>query len=822
MNFWARRAVTTASGLTLAVGMLIFVGGAILLQTVAPNNGQTFLIDISDRIDIVFDESGIPHVEAKTAEDAAFALGWLHASERMWQMDILRRAASGRLSELLGEGAVASDVFLRTIGIEEPSRSSFRALREDTRAYLEAYAKGVNAWLERTTRPLEPRLPIEYILTGSSAEPWEAWQSIAIVKVMALTLDSNMDEEIARLTLAARGFSSAEISDLYPSGPRDLPPELPDLRALFEFGVLEGAARNGADPESTASLAAEAPWALQMPASNNWAIAGARTRTGAALLANDPHLNLTAPSMFFLVHLSIGPEKETRNVWGGTLPGVPLVLSGRNDRVAWGLTTTSLDSQDLFLEKVNPTNTEQYLTENGYRDFEIESFVIGVRNGQDVPLTVRRSRNGVVLPGAYKKIEDRFPSGYVAALAWTALADDDTTIEAFLDASGTKSAVDFSDRLRAAVSPMQSVAIADNSGRVEVIAAGRVPLRSKENIVAGRAPVPGWIETYRWQGYLDPTALPHIADPEAHAVATANADWLPTDYPHHITFDWAEPFRQQRVEALYLDNRSLLDFDDMVQGQADRLSPAYLRFRDQAFREMPQGIRADEEVSLILQRWDGQMDAASPAPSILVSWHRQFERLLLEDDLGSDFDLVSKGSLWRVFSLLNSTGARNWCDRQDTTATETCGKLFADALERAVDELRATQGGDITAWRWGEVHRTFHEHRPFSRVGALSSFFSIREEMGGGTYTLLRNSTDFSKDFPYFGRHGSAMRAVHDLGDRDGSLFVVSTGQSGNVFSSNYKDQTALWAKQEYIKLAVDPSIYRTEAIGTLTLNPAN
>ncbi|MCB1423299.1 MAG: penicillin acylase family protein [Nitratireductor sp.] len=800
--------------LGLAVLAVAMLAGAywLLRNTVTPADGEAQIAGLSAPVAIIKDEYAIPHIEAQSRADAVRALGWVHASERLWQMEVLRMAGQGRLAEMFGGDAVSSDRFLKTLGIADAAKASYEQLKPENKTLITAYVEGVNAWISRKTGKLEPSLPVEFIILGHQPEPWENWQPVALLKVMALTLDANMDEEIGRLALAGRRFTARQIEEVYPANERDNPPPLPNLEALYGF---DKAPRT--EPVEAAAKAT-APWTLQLPASNNWAISGSKTVSGKPLLANDPHLGLTAPSTFYLAHLRWQEGEEVRNLIGGTLPGTPLVLSGRNDWLAWGLTTTYLDSQDLFLEQLNPENPGQYRTPEGFADFGGEELTIKVKGGEDIALVRQTTRHGPVLPAGYRSLGELLPKGHVAALSWTALAEDDITFDGVMAMSDARSVPAFLDAARLNVSPMQSVVVADVSGNIGLIASGRVPKRSMLNRIAGRAPVPGWIDFYDWQGYLEPTQLPTRLNPAEGAVATANSNWLPEDYQNHITYDWAEAFRQQRVEDLFVTSTEKQSLETMKAAQADRYSPALVAFRNEAFRLIPQGVRLNEELQQALQQWDGMMDAGSPFPLILTAWHKNLQGRMLKDDLQDDFGLVEKGSLTRMLTMLRSTGARNWCNDVITPANETCGDILFASITDTLQELETAYGADWRKWRWGEAHKTLHEHRPFSRVGALSRFFTIRKEMDGGKYTLLRNSNDFSKEEPYAGVHGSALRAVYDFADLEKSQFIISTGQSGNVMSPHYDDLAEIWARLEYVPMVTRPEDYGRNVSGRFIL----
>lgn len=826
MGTFIRWSLIVVAAIAFCVAAVIGGGYGLLSLTVTAKEGAAPLAGLGQPVRIYKDKHAIPHIEAANRADALRALGYLHASERLWQMEMLRRAAEGRISEIFGEQTIASDRFLRTLDLATPSRQSFDNLAEETQRLLTAYAEGVNGWIDREVATFEPRLPAEFILLDHNPEPWAPWHSIAVLKVMALTLDANMNEEIGRLALAARGFNPRQIEEIYPAGPRDTPPLLPDLRALYGFGK-KGKDRSEEDSERVSDadrmppVVAREPWPLALPASNNWVLAGSRTKSGKPLLANDPHLAFTAPTTFYLAHLRYRAGETVRNLVGGTLPGTPLVLAGRNDHLAWGLTTTYLDSQDLFIEALNPDNPDKYRVPQGYREFDRRDTVIKVKGGDDVPFVRRATRHGPVLPDGFRKLRERLPQGHVAALSWTGLAADDTTIAGALDIAHAENVSDFILKLQPMVAPMQSIVVADETGDIAVIAAGRAPVRSAYNRVAGRAPVPGWVEFYDWEGYRPFLSLPFDINPPSGAFATANANWLPADYNRLITHDWVEDFRQRRVEELFVDDGRKHSLATMVAGQADMISRAMLRFRDEALAALPQGVRLNEEIMTALAAWDGRMDKDRPEPLLMTAWHRNLQRLMLGDDLGADFELVQSGNITRMLNMLTSTGARNWCDRTPTPAIETCGEILFQAMADTLAELERRYGDNWREWRWGRAHRTWHAHRPFSEVDMLAGMFTIRAEMSGGKYTLWRNSNDFSGERPYAGVHGSQLRAIYDLADLDRSRYMISTGQSGNFLSPHYRDLVDDWAEMDYLTIPTDPAAYRERAAGVFTLSPA-
>ena len=537
------------------------------------------------------------------------------------------------------------------------------------------------------TRPLgllEPRLPPEFLLLRHRPEPWRPADSTVIGKLMALSLSMNINQEILRLTLAAQGLTSAEIADVMPLDPADAPPRLPEIADLYPLKRPAAAMRRADASEQIDGLIGRA---IGTGASNNWVVSGARTRSGKPLLANDPHLQLEAPAIWYLAHLALElPGRTVANAAGASLPGVPLIVLGRGDHLAWGFTNTGPDVEDIFIEKVNPENPREYLTPEGWLPFSVEEMTIAVKDAGERKIERRRTRHGPVLPGFYRNLEGLLGANHVAALRWTALSDDDTTVAAGLFDPSTRSVADYIARMRLFVVPMQSMVVADTSGQIGMIAPGRVPVRDPKNTVAGRAPVPGWDATYDWKGYLKFESLPRVDDPNVGAVGTANARMVDPDYPHLLTYDWDPSFRQQRIKQLVFD-ADKHDMASMRAAQMDVLSPAVLKLQPLMIAAAQAGGSVEHGVLDQLTVWDATMRADRPEPLIFTAWMREAVRAIYRDDLGEAFDRYFSYRAVPLIALLEGRAtSRDWCDDRTTPERESCGAVLAGALNGALYE----------------------------------------------------------------------------------------------------------------------------------------
>ncbi|HEY1243413.1 MAG TPA: penicillin acylase family protein [Hyphomicrobiaceae bacterium] len=821
------------AGLAGLAAVAAGVGYAALRNTVPAASGTLALPGLSAPVEIVRDREGVPHIFAKTTDDLYMAMGFVHAQDRLWQMELQRRTGQGRLSEIFGERTFGADVFLRTLDLYGHAERSLAGLPAAATKALEAYARGVNAYITRPLGLLEPRLPPEFLLLRHKPEPWQPADSTVIVKLMALSLSMNINQEILRLSLAAQGLTSAEIGDLMPLDAADSPPRLPEIAELYPLN----------HPQKRAAVPARRPDAAGVHnrpigelagdplaglgdlagtgASNNWVVSGVRTRSGKPLLANDPHLHLEAPSVWYLAHLALErPGAEVANAVGASLPGVPLIVLGRGDRLAWGFTNTGADVEDIFVEKVNPKNPREYLAPEGWLPFSVDEMRIAVKGAGVRTVERRRTRHGPVLPGFYRNLDRLLAANHVAALKWTALTDDDTTVAAGLFDPDMTSVADYMNRMRLFVVPMQSMVVADSAGHIGLIAPGRVPVRSPANKVAGRAPVPGWDDTYDWKGYLKFDELPREDNPNIGAIGTANARIVDRDYPHLLTYDWEAPFRQQRIKQLVFD-ADKHDLASMRAAQTDVLSLAVARLQPLMIAAAQAERSVDPAVLDQLTLWDARMQADRAEPLIFTAWLREAVRAIYRDDLGDAFGRYFDSRALALIRLLEGHAtARDWCDDRTTPEHETCGAVLAAALNRALASLQGRFGPDRSKWRWGDAHVALSEHRPFGLVGMLAPFFNVEVPSGGDNYTLNRGRPEFAEEPPFANKHAASFRAIYDLADLDRSLYIQTTGQSGNAFSQFYRSFARRWAEGDYIEIPTRRDAIAQARLGTWTLTP--
>jgi penicillin amidase len=829
---WPRR---LAVGLGLGAGLLVITLAAAFLwyrQASLPlHEGALRISGVQQPVEVRRDEAGVPHIRGATEDDVLFALGFAHAQDRLWQMDFNRRLAQGRLSELSGPAGVDIDRFLRTIGVMQLAQRLVDDMDQETRSQLQSYVAGVNAAMRTRTGPLPP----EFLLTRTPAPaPWTEQDSMAWGVMMALDLGQSWRDELARLLLAAR-FSKAEIDELRPD-PSGMPfvaadyVELYRLMGLFaqKSALLEGATRL-ADLPSLGGFGIGSGIG-----SNNWVVAGGRSKSGQPLLANDPHLGLATPAVVYMASLHVTGAQGFK-VFGGTMPGLPYVLFGRTAQVAWGFTNVEADGEDLYIERVRPDDPTQYQTPDGWAAFVTREEVIRVKGADDVRLTVRSTRHGPVLSGALTQFgpapveakdsgaarapRPQLASQYVLALRWAAAEPGDTTMRAFRALNRAGSVADIEAALRDFTLIRQNVvfaqaAVPGRPSRIGWIAAGRMPLRKPESALRGQVPAPGWDAANDWAGFLRYEQLPRVIDPPEGFIATANARVVDRPFPLHIASStFALPYRMNRIRQL-LAAEPQHDVASMQRIQMDQ--------RDLAARALlPLLSRTQVETTAAkvalarLQQWDGSMLADAPEPLLYHAWLRELRRRIFEDDLGAPLAPRNEMLAATQGVLEGRFKARDWCNDQSTQRRESCEELLSESLETVVKELASSTGKDVLGLRWGEQHPAVLEHRPMSNVPLVRGWFERRVAVGGATNTVNVAAPGSKPGAPFAAEHGPVLRVVYDLAG-EGGVWTVSSGQNGSPLDDVDVDLVREWAQGKYRPIEYEPKARRL-----LVLQPA-
>ena len=806
--------------LSLAVlGALFFAFSWYVLSRSLPEYSKTVQLEqLIDPVEIVRDTANVPHIFGKNDHDTLFALGYAHAQDRLWQMTMLRRTAQGRLSELFGEATLPIDMTVRRLAIYSAARQSLSALRPDTLAKLDAYSLGVNARLREINESALGRGAPEFFMFSNAISPWTAADSLAIVKLMGIQLSSHLHQEVlrARASLVLEGD---RIKDLLPDMPGNSQADLIDFTRLFPD--LSPIKTSSAREHS--ALSPFKPIALA-GASNAWAALPGRSATRGTLLANDPHLELTAPSIWYLARL----ELSTGGVIGGTIPGLPLVLVGRSAKLGWGLTSSNLDDTDVFIEKLNPLDPSEYKTPQGYKPFVKKQSIVRIKDKSPVTLEMFWTENGPVLPGSHANLEAVTPAGHVTSVAWTLLSSQDTSIEAGFDLMAAQSVQEGLVASRAFVAPSQILTLAD-SKQIAMRTIGALPKRDPRHQSKGRLPSAGWLAQNRWQGVFDPSVNPVFMNPASGVLGHTNNKYTDRSFPEHISFDWGDSQRVQRMTRL-LQTREAHTRDSFIEAQLDSVSPTARTLLPLIGGELwyqSQSVPADSPAGRrqtaldLLANWNGEMNEHLPEPLIYAAWLRALHKRLIVDELGPLHEAFTHAEplfIERVFR--DVAGAGIWCDVAQSRRQESCAEMSRLALDDALAELVATYGSEITALRWGEAHQATHDHPVLGDVPILKWFVNIRQSTSGGDHTLQRGKTSGTGPNPYLNVHAGGYRGVYDFADPDSSVFIISTGQSGHPLSRHYDNLGKLWRRGEYVPMTLDETLARAGATGVTTLTP--
>jgi penicillin amidase len=790
---WLRRsligAVLTFIGVNFIAAMALF-----WLSSSVPNldASQDGLTGLTGPVEIRRDARGVIWVDAGTPEDATFGLGYAHAQDRLYQMEMTRRIGSGRLHEVLGETGLGFDRLLRTLGLYRLAQTNFDQLSPDAKAHVEAYAAGVNAYLERRSGPL----PAEFVVLGMDPEPWTPADSLIWGKLMALRLSGNWSAEITRSRMLKAGLSPEDLGLLYAAFPgEDLSVMTPDLSWL-----------DGMPDARLADLDARTHPEIQPQfASNAWAITGERSESGKPILAGDPHLGFQTPNLWSMARLSAPGYTRI----GAFVPGVPFLLIGHNGSVAWSMTTTHSDTQDLFVETLAPGNPDRYLTPGGSEPFEtrVERYVI---DGETIEQIVRTTRHGPVISDVRDDAAEATNEGTVLALSSTVLQPDDGTAQALFDMGAAADSERFIEALRGFHSPQQNVMFADTDGRIGVISAGRVPIRKAGD---GFLPAGGKDGRFDWIGWAPFEALPGAIDPEGEALVNAN-NWVEGRDPSlDLGREFDAPYRYQRITEL------LANADGTPAAMTGIQQDVTSLFARAMLRHMVPAVDPEAEADPLvagairrLQRWDGEMAVDRPEPLLFAAWIRRLHAGLYADELGP---ISASYSRPRAATLIRTLATESdWCDDRATTVIESCRDILRASLTAALADINRLHGPGN--WSWGQAHMARFEHRIWDRIPWLGEKLMAISPTGGGDYTVARGTWGGPNDDPFRHRHGAGLRVVYDLADLDASLFSPAVGASGNLFSPFYVSWQEDWAAGRYWTIPVEPA----ETVHTLTLSP--
>ncbi len=801
-------------------------------------DGEIEVAGLRGEVEVIRDDWGVAHVYAENAHDLFFAQGYTHAQERFWQMDFWRHIGSGRLSEFLGSSQLETDKFLRSLGLVDLAMQELETMDPEVREILEWYSEGVNAYLADHSGA---EVSLEYAIlplqnSGYEIEPWTPINILTWAKMMAWDLGGNMRSEITRAVLSA-DLGIEMVEELYPEFPARHPVIVPDDQKTAAGQDVPEIPEGAMAALHSAGQAADSVWdvtggGFEGIGSNNWVIGGSLTETGRPILANDPHLGIRIPSIWFANGLHcVGDDADCPyQLVGFSFPGTPGVIIGHNQDIAWGVTNEAADTQDLFIEKLNPENSEQYEVEGEWVDFDVKTEIIEVAGDDDVVYHVRSTRHGPIISGTFLEEGQldgtpvvELPGDYAVALSWTALSPA-TLVEAII---GINRATNYEEFAEAAalwdIAP-QNLVFADTEGNIAYHSTGSLPTRAKGE---GRYPVPGWTSEYEWTERVPFDRMPFLLNPPRGYVETANQAVLRPGSDPFFTSEPAMGYRANRIEEMILSqaphdvesvHRMQMDNWD---GGASNLVPVLLSIPDA-------GDAKVRTVHTWLRAWQGgseeyQSTGISTSAAVYQATWRHVLANTFHDELPEERWPTGGARWFEVVRNLLGDPQNAWWDNVDTNGTESMENILFVSMTDAYDELVELLGDDPDAWEWGRLHIAHFENQTFGRsgIGPVEWLFNrtAPERLGGGSSIV--NAVGWDADKSFLVDWIPSMRMVVDLSDLSNSTFLHTTGNSGHAFHPFYTNMIEPWTDGIQAPMYWDASDVMENASSTLILVPA-
>jgi penicillin amidase len=802
--------------IALLVVILILISSILAIYTVRQSfpqeSGTIALQGLQGEVKVERDRFGISHIYASNTHDLAMAQGFVHAQDRFWQMDFWRHIGSGRLAEMFGKSQLETDKYLRTMGWSRIAKVELEQLSEETSRNLQAYADGVNAYLQTHQGST---LSLEYAilkLTNSNyqPEPWKPIHSLTWGKVMAYDLGRNLEREIERTVLLQR-LPLDKLESLFPAYPTNLPVILPDYskkhtETLYSPSpdLVQAIAPTLATLASPLTAISDLLGSTSDGVgSNSWVISGKRTATGKPILANDPHLGVQMPSIWYEIGLHCVSKTSScpYNVTGFAFPGVPGVVVGHNDRIAWGVTNLGADVMDLYVEKINPANPNQYEVNGKWVDMQLVAETIQVANDKSVVQNVRYTRHGSILSDVQPKLQKLtsktpvdVPPKYAVALRWTAL-EPSQLIESVTELNLASNWQEFRTAARKFDVPPQNLVYADVDGNIGYQTPGKIPIRRQGD---GRYPVPGWNDDYEWLGYINFEKLPESFNPELGYLVTANNPVVDADYPHLITKDWVYGYRAKSIEKAIANLTHPISITDIqnIQGNNHNLHAHKLI---SILLAIPFQDKHLESALQVLKQWDYQLEKDAPGAAIFEVFWKHLLVDTFHDELPETYFPTGGDRYMMVVSNLVEQPNHSWWDDIKTKDRETRNDIFKRAFAKAITELENTFGKDPKSWNWGKLHQITFRNQTLGKsgIGAIEMLLNRGSFPTSGNGETI-NANRWKANKSYEVSDIPSMRTIFDLSNLNNSVTINSTGQSGHAYHPHYDDMIPLWLKIEY------------------------
>ena len=783
--------------LSILLGLIVvlFLGVYGYLRATLPDyDGEVTIPGLTDNVEIIRDAYAMPHIYAQTDQDAYFALGYCMAQDRLFQMDVVRRVARGRLSEILGEALISTDKLFRTISAGKSIEDIVSEFPAEYITALKAYAAGVNYFIENRKGPL----PVEFKILGVKPEPWHYSDGVSTHYYMAWDLNSAFSIEMLYAAVIDKvGVKMAK--DIFPEYAEGYPTIIPASKTAM--GFLE-----------TLNLAREVLGAEGGGASNNWVVSESKSKTGMPILANDPHLGHGVPGIWYEAHI----VTPSLNVSGALLPGIPYIIIGANEHVAWGFTNVMSDDADFYIEKINPANPDQYEFMGRWEDMTIREEVIEVKGAEAVKFKVRLSRHGPIVDDVNDYAE---PRGTALAMRWTAYEKLEA-IKAFHLLNIAENIEDIERAVEFFKCPGQNWVYADDKGNIGFWAAVGIPIRDG---FSGAYPVPGWDGKHEWRGYVPTAEQPHMRNPSRGWIASANNKHVTDDYPYPISHYYAMPDRIVRIQEM-ITAKEKLTVNDFEKMHADFYMVLAREWVPLMLKSISDAHLSERETQALspLKNWDFIAGAEAVAPSVFHATINQMIKNSFEKRLGDKlYQQYIKNSFVAFNSMRNLITRQHsvWFDDPDTPVVEDRDDLFVNSFKQAVSYLENRMGQNIDDWKWGQLH-TLTFYHPFGKASSFMGYFMNIGPFPIGGSMVTVNPQPYRLSKPWGGYHGASLRYIIDFSNMKNSRRVIPAGISGNFMSPHYDDQVEMWRTGKYRPFNLDRKSVEENTRYTLKLFP--
>ncbi|MCU7492494.1 MAG: penicillin acylase family protein [Ignavibacteria bacterium] len=803
MPNWMRNSIAIVVSLLVvaAVGAVLFY--RLLNKSLPEYEGDKQLGGLSHSVEIYTDQYAIPHIYAEEDEDAAYALGYLHASERLFQMDVERRAGEGRLSEVFGSKTLPYDRMFKTIGIDRTVKRDMGRLNPQYLSLLNAYSNGVNAYI----RDAKGRYPVEFDALGYDPYPWKPEHSLIIGKLMAWELNISWWTDIAFSNLVQK-LGEEKVKEILPDYPENAPTIIPS-------GLKTAPEVTTAFIETDRSFRNFAGFGGTHIGSNNWVVNSLKSASGKPIIANDPHLALQAPGKWYAAVI----RGRNWKAEGVTLPGVPGVVIGKNENISWVMTNVMADDADFYMEKIDSTG-KKYFFNNAWQDLKSYRYTIHVKDSDDVQLTVKETHRGPVVSEIHPyntMFPDRNRKKAVLSMRWTGSEFSDE-LYAIMAINMSKNWGDFRQAVSHYYVPGQNFVYADKTGNIGYICGARLPIRSS---VSPTFVCDGTTDAYDWKGYVPFEQMPSLFNPSENYIASANNKTV-NNFGYHISNLWEPPSRIERINEL-LTAKQKHSVQDFMQYQADFVSP-YARemtpYIISAFNEVKVKDRVLSGILNLFKTWNYSLEEGSQLPAVFEVFFQFLLRNTFEDEMGKslyDEYVFTANVPYRSIMKMLKENKSTWFDNVNTKNVESRDDIIRRSFIDAMRYLESHFSSSVQDWQWGRLHTVTFKHLFHGRLGALDRFIDIGPYEVGGSGTSLFN-TEYSFNDPYETILGPSMRYIFDFSKPDEFYLILTTGQSGNVLSRHYKDMTEMWLKGRYVRVATGDREVRTSGYKLMTL----